>query len=88
MNNPFSSRASTLQGPGTDYLPVVPHDTDELAEVAISLYAEIGGAVTFVSVRGIERTVVLPDNGWLICGVRAVKATGTTATGLHGVVIG
>ena len=88
MKNPFSSRASALSGPGTDYLPVTPHDTNELSEVLISLYVEIGGSVTFVSVRGVERTVNLPDNGWLICGVRAVRATGTTATGLHGVVIG
>jgi|Cruoilmetagenom7_1024161.scaffolds.fasta_scaffold00125_33 hypothetical protein len=88
MNNPFSARAASLQGPGTDYLPVVPDDMLELPEVAISLYAETGGAVTFISVRGVERTVTLPDCGWLVCGVRAVKATGTTANGLHAVLIG
>lgn len=88
MNNPFSSRSSTLNGPGTDYLPLTPHDTDDLPEVVISVYAQTGGDVTFVSARGEERMVTLPDFGWLICGVRAIRATGTTATGLHGVVIG
>ncbi|WP_316016125.1 hypothetical protein [Roseobacter sp. HKCCA0434] len=87
MNNIFSTRSASLNGPGSDYLPVTPADGAELPEVAVALYVESGGSVAFTSVRGTERTVVLCDGGWLLCGVRAVKASGTTAQGIHAVVI-
>ena len=88
MTNVFSSRAASRNGPGSDYLPVTPDDAAPLPEPAICLYVETGGTVSFTSLRGTQRTVAVGDGGWLLCGVRAVQATGTTATGLHAVVIG
>ncbi|SOH95452.1 hypothetical protein SAMN06273572_11131 [Monaibacterium marinum] len=88
MHNPFTSRSSTISGPGTDYLPVTPSDTNDLSDIAVSLYVENGGDVTFHSIRGTQRTVAVGDNSWLLCGVSRVFETGTTATGLHAVVIG
>jgi len=88
MKNPFSTRATTLTGPAHDYLPVTPDDATDLSEIAVSLYAETGGTVTFDSVRGVTRTVRVPDHGWVLCGLRRVRATGTTATGLHAMVVG
>lgn len=87
MSNPFSLRAASIHGPGIDYAPVTPSDTQTLADVAIALYAETGGAIRFVSQKGETRTVAVPDFGWLLCGVRAVRATGTTAGAIHAVVV-
>jgi len=87
MTNPFTTRASTLAGPARDYAPITPSDTDPLPKIAVAVYVETGGAVVFVSEAGQQRTVELPDYGWLLCGVRQVRATGTTASGLHAMVI-
>ena len=87
MTNPFSRRASSLAGPGIDYLPVTPDDAADLPDVAASLYVEGAGSVAFVSVKGETRTVADPEFGWIVCGVTRVLATGTTATGIHGVVV-
>lgn len=89
MSNPFeSNRASSLSGPGRDYAPVTPSDSAALPDVAIALYVESGGAVRFVSEKGETRTVNVADFGWILCGARAVRATGTTAGGIHAVVLG
>jgi len=88
MKNPCANRVASLGTPGTDYLPVTPDGAIEMPEVAVALYVETGGRVSFFSVRGMTRTVELADKGCLLCGVRAVMATGTTATGLHAVVTG
>ena len=88
MTNPFASRAASLSGPAHDYLPVTPDDAADLSEVAVALYAETGGTVTFDSVRGTTRTVRIADHGWVLCGIRRVHATGTTAGGLHAMVVG
>lgn len=87
MNNPFSLRAASIHGPGIDYAPVAPSDTQFFEDVAIALYVETGGAIRFVSQKGETRTVTVPDFGWLLCGVQAVRATGTTADAIHAVVI-
>lgn len=87
MQNPFDTRSTSTAGPGIDYVPVTPDDGADLATVAISLFVETGGAVSFVSQKGQTRTVNLPDYGYLTCGVRKVNATGTTASGIHAIVV-
>lgn len=87
MSNPFENRVSSLSGPATDIVPVVPNDGAELSEVAIALYVEIGGTVSVVTVRGNTRSIVVSDQSILPVGVRQVNATGTTATGIHAMVI-
>ncbi len=87
MPNPFETRSTSLAGPGVDYAPVTPDDGVDLPDVAVSLYVEGGGAVTFTSQKGQTRQVTLPDHGFLSCGVRRVLATGTTATGIHAIVV-
>lgn len=87
MTNPFSRRAATLSGPGIDYRPITPDDATDLPDVAASLYVEGAGRVAFVSVKGESRSVAVPDFGWVICGVRRVLASGTTASGIHAVVV-
>lgn len=87
MTNPFSRRATSLSGPGIDYVPVTPNNNTDLADVAASLYVEGGGNVSFISVKGETRTVSVPDFGWIVCGVRRVLSAGTTASGIHAVVV-
>ena len=87
MQNPFDARSTSTAGPGIDYAPVTPDDVTDLPIVAISLFVESGGSVNFVSQKGQTRTVNLPDYGYLTCGVRKVNATGTTASGIHAIVV-
>lgn len=83
MSNPFSNRATSLHGPVNDIVPVTPSDSTDLADVAVAIYVETGGAVTVITEAEQTRTVILGDNAVLPVGVRRVLATGTTASGIH-----
>ena len=87
MTNPFENRTSSLSGPATDMVPVTPDDVTEMAEVAVALYVETGGQLTFLTTRSQTRTVNVADYSILPVGTRRVNATGTTATGIHAMVI-
>ena len=87
MRNPFTTRASSLSGPATDIIPVIPSDTADLSVVAIALYIESGGAVSIVTADGNARTVQVAGNSILPVGARRINATGTTAGGVHALVI-
>lgn len=87
MTNPFENRTSSLSGPATDILPVAPNDSADLSEVAIALYIETGGTLSLVTARGGARNVSVADKSILPVGVRKVNATGTSATGIHAMVI-
>ncbi len=87
MANPFNTRASALSGPATDIVPVTPDDLVDLADVAIALYVETAGTISLVTADGGARVVQVADNSILPVGVRRVNATGTTATGIHAMVI-
>lgn len=87
MTNPFENRVPALSGPARDIAPVTPSDTADLPDTAIALYAETGGAVTLTTVRGQIRTVQVADFSILPVGATRVHATGTTATGLHAMVL-
>jgi len=87
MSNPFSGRTLSLSGPATDILPVVPSDLTDLAHVGLALYAEAGGVISFLTAAGETRNVTVSDFALLPVGVRRVNATGTTATGLHALVL-
>lgn len=88
MTNPFENRTSSLTGPATDMLPVTPDDVTDLSQVAIALYVETGGQVSFVTAANGVRSITVADNSILPVGTRRVNATGTTATGIHAMVIG
>lgn len=87
MTNPFENRSLSLRGPATDMAPVTPSDVAELTNVAVAIYVETGGAVSFISVAGENRTVTVGNNAILPVGVRQVLATGTTAVGIHAFVL-
>ena len=85
--NPFANRARSMQGPATDALPVTPDDTNDLPMVSIALYVETGGTVVVDSVAGETRTITLADFSILPVGITRVRATGTTAEGIHALVL-
>ena len=87
MSNPFASRSPSLAGPATDLQPVSPDDTQDLPEVAIALYVETGGTLSIVTVEGAQRSLSVTDWSFLPVGVTKVLDTGTTASGIHALVI-
>lgn len=87
MPNPFDNRVLSLDGPAKDILPVTPDDGLDLSDVATAIYVETGGVVSIVTVDGQTRTVSVADFSFLPVGVRRVNATGTTASGIHALVI-
>ena len=87
MANPLSNRALPLSGPATDIAPITPDDVNDLPDIAMALYVETGGAISVVTARGQTRTLAVADYAILPVAVRRVRATGTTATGLHALVL-
>lgn len=85
--NPFANRAASLSGPAVDALPVIPQDGADLPQVAIALYVETGGRLSLVTAKGETRSLMVADFSILPLGVRRVRATGTTATGVHALVL-
>jgi hypothetical protein len=88
MTDPFAQRVSSLQGPARDVVPVVPNDSTDLATTAVALYVETGGTLSFATVAGNTRSLNVPDFTILPVGARRVHATGTTAEGIHALVLG
>jgi hypothetical protein len=85
--NPFAHRARSVSGPATDALPVAPDDANNLPMVAIGLYVETGGTVVVDTVAGETRTISVTDFSILPLGIQRVRADGTTATGIHALVL-
>ncbi len=86
MSNPFEGKRGHLNGSVVDMLPVTPSNSTDLSSVGIGLYITGAGDVTFHNVDGVSRTVTVPDNFYLICSVKRVLSTGTTATGIHALI--
>lgn len=75
-----------------DWIPVNPsNDSNNMGQsdnnTVVGFYVTVGGAVVF-TVYGVDRTVTFPSNFYVSCsGVSRIKATGTTALGIHSLVI-
>lgn len=85
--NPFENRIQALSGPATDALPVTPDNATDLPHVAIGLYVETGGTINVMTVAGEARSIAVADFSIMPLGVRRVNATGTTASGIHALVL-
>ena len=70
--------------PGAGSVPITPADSDLSAPIR-SLYVTGAGDVTFTGVDGTSDTWTVPDNFLIPIAMIRVSATGTDATGLHGV---
>lgn len=87
MKNPFDNYTLGPAGPATDILPVTPDDVTDLPVVASAIYVETGGALSVLTVAGGIRTVTVVDHSFLPVGIARVRATGTTASGIHALVV-
>lgn len=81
MADEFQYHASGLNSPARHAAAVTPHDDNDLATVARSLYVGGQGDVTVITAGGEEVTYVAAV-GYIYQMVSRVKATGTTATGI------
>lgn len=88
MKDPLAARAASTSGPATDIVPVVPSDSVDFDELAMSLFIETAGALRVVTRRGETRTIQVVNQTLLPVAVRRVMATGTTATGIHALLVG
>lgn len=88
MKDPLATRASSTSGPATDIIPITPDDSTDFAELAMSLFIEVGGTLRIVTRRGETRDILIEDQTLLPVAVRRVMATGTTASGIHAMVVG
>lgn len=87
MSNPFESREVSLAGPTNDILPVTPSDSVNLPSVALALYVQTGGTLSILTEAETIRTVAVADFSILPVAIRRVNQTGTTAAGIHAMVL-
>lgn len=77
------SRADT--GTAEDFYPITPDDANDVSVETRELIIAVGGAVKVRKLDGTDVTLTLPA-GRFALRVKRVWATGTTATGITGVV--
>ena len=83
----FGAYATTLDAPARSAFAIVPHATDELAEVTRALYVGTGGDIALVDAAGNAVTFkAVPQGSVLPVRARAVRVAGTTAADLVGLV--
>ena len=88
----MANYADLTVGQVRDWIPVTPNDSTNnmgasTVNTVIGFYVTGGGTVVF-TVDGVDRTVTFPPNFYVTCaGVSRIKSTGTTATGIHSLVI-
>jgi hypothetical protein len=92
MSNPFSYQNQiNTTGLIKDMVPITLNDNADNVgtdNVAVGLYNEGAGNITFITNEGTERVVAVPANFYLLCSIKRVKFTGTTVTGtLHALVV-
>lgn len=85
---PFEDFADTPTAPSLDCFAITPSDQDDLPAVTKAIYVGEGGSVVLRPVRGSNDVTFrnLPSGYVLDVRVSAIRATGTTATSLIGLI--
>jgi hypothetical protein len=78
------SKPPRLSSPVTGAFAITPNDSTDLAEVTLSLYVSVAGAVKVTMFDGSVVTYATMAAGRHPLRVKRVWATGTAATGLVG----
>ena len=86
MVDRFAGSSSGLDSPASDVFPIIPDDNTDLAVATRAIRADTGGDVVLVTLDGNERTCRFADGETRAIRATRVKATGTTATSLEGMV--
>ena len=82
----FAAYSSSLDSPASDVFPITPNDVTDLAVTTRAIRANTGGDVMLVTLEGNERACKFADGETRAIRATRIKATGTTATGLEGMV--
>lgn len=85
-NDPFKYLTDTPMAPAEQCFAIVPSDSQDLPAPTKALYIGEGGDVALVTLRGTDDVVFrnLQAGSILDVRVKAVRASGTTATSLVG----
>lgn len=87
MNDRFANLAPSLTSPAISGFAVTPDDAAPLPEMSRAIYVGGTGDLCVIMSSGDELVFTAVAAGsWLPIRAAAVKATGTTATGLVGLV--
>ena len=87
MQDRFETINPGLDSPSSHGFSVVPHDSTDFAEVTRAIYVGNGGTISLVMMSGAVLQLSGVSGGSLLpLRVRRINATGTTASGLVGLV--
>lgn len=87
MQDRFEAWTTSLDAPASHAFAVTPSNADLLTEATRALYVGGGGNLALVMLSGAEISLLSVAAGSILpLRVRQVKATGTTATALVGLV--
>lgn len=87
MTDRFSSHAASLTGPASAAFPLTPSDTVDLRETTRGIYVGTGGDISVVMASGDTVSFAsVPDGAVLPLRVTRLRATGTTAGNIVGLV--
>lgn len=85
MSDRFKNHSAGLESPAMHGFAITPNDSAELVEATRALYVGVAGNIAVTLVSGAELDFANVPSGTLLpVRARAVKATGTTAASLLG----
>lgn len=86
FNDPFANTLESVVAPASDCFPIAPNDSSDVPKATKALFVGTGGDIVLRSVSGAADVTFrnLPDGSILDVRVRAVRATGTSASNLVG----
>lgn len=86
MTDQFASMIAGLDSPASDVFPITPNDSSDLSTPTRAIRANSGGNVVLVTIAGHQRTCTFAPGETRAIRATRVLATGTTATGLEGMI--
>lgn len=86
MADKFSSMSSSLSSPAEDVFPITPNDGADLSTATRAIRAAEAGNVVLITISGNQRSCAFAAGETRAIRATRVLATGTTATGIEGMV--
>lgn len=87
MPDRFENRAQSLEAPASDGFAITPNDGADLSETSRALYIGTGGAISLVLASGVALSFANVHGGTILpLRVKAIKATGTNASDMIGLI--
>lgn len=86
FEDPFANSTDSLMAPASDCFAIAPSDSADLPRGTKALYVGMGGDITLLAVEGDSDVTLRNVIGGSILDlrVRAIRATGTTASDIVG----